>query len=252
MKKKLLEIINLSVELNKKIILKDINLTINEGENHIIFGPNGGGKTTLLSVIMGLSPFKIVSGKIIFKEEEINNLEIHKKSQLGIGMCFQNPPSINGVEFKNLLNQIIKNKKSEKELESEKIEKIINKLSFEKFLNREVNVGFSGGEKKRSEIIQLLCQNPTLCLFDEIESGVDLENIRKISALLFDFFKEQDSYSKENKNYQKSAIFVSHHNSIMENINIETGHVLIDGKLIFSGNAKEIFDQIKTNGFKKF
>src|SRR4030043_1477782 len=171
---------DLRVELADRIILQHIDLEIKPGETHILFGPNGSGKTSLLMTIMGYPQYKILSGKIVFKGEDITYMPINERAQLGIGMSYQRPPTIHGLKTRQMVNLCAKGKVDEEEL--------AGRVNFRDFLERDVNAGFSGGEIKRSELLELMAQDPDLMLFDEPESGVDMENIslvgRAIAGLL--------------------------------------------------------------------
>ncbi|MBW2616829.1 MAG: ATP-binding cassette domain-containing protein, partial [Deltaproteobacteria bacterium] len=172
----MLQIEDLQVKLGDKEILKHIDLEIHPGETHILFGPNGSGKTSLLMTIMGYPQYKVTAGKIMFKGEDITDLPIDERAQLGIGMSFQRPPTINGLKTRQMVQLCAKD-----EVEEETLAK---KVNFEEFLDRDVNAGFSGGEIKRSELLQLLAQDPDLMLFDEPESGVDMENISLVGKTI--------------------------------------------------------------------
>jgi Fe-S cluster assembly ATP-binding protein len=173
----LLAIENLTVEIAEKEVLQDVNLMIGHGETHVLFGKNGSGKTTLLMAIMGFSGCRIIKGKITFKDIDITHLPINERARLGIGMSFQRPPTIRGVKVHDLIRTFNNNGE-------ETIEQIVNSLHFKEFMERDINLGFSGGEIKKSELLQLIVQNPELILLDEPESGVDLENIKIIGRVI--------------------------------------------------------------------
>ena len=166
----MLEIHELRVDVGGKAIIKNINMEIPEGETHILFGPNGSGKTTLMMTIMGFSGYKVAHGKIVFKGKDITYSPINERADMGIGVSFQRPPTINGLKTRTLVD--ICNKTGEAD-----VELLASRLNFSDFLERDVNHNLSGGEIKRSELLQLLAQQPDLVLLDEPESGVDLENI---------------------------------------------------------------------------
>lgn len=160
----LLEIKDLWVEVEGREVLKGISLTIPVGETHIIFGRNGSGKTTLLMTIMGFPNYRVKHGKIFFKGEDITHLPPYERAKRGIGIMFQRPPTIKGVKLREILKLCAKEN-------GVKIEELARAFQFEGFLDREVNKGFSGGELKKSELLQLLVQDPDLSLLDEPESG---------------------------------------------------------------------------------
>ena len=181
----MLQIEDLQVKLGDKEILKHIDLEIHPGETHILFGPNGSGKTSLLMTVMGYPQYRVIGGKIVFKGEDITNMPVDERARLGIGVSYQRPPTINGVKTRQMVQICAKG-----EVDAEAL---AEKVNFSEFMERDINAGFSGGEIKRSELLQLMAQDPDLLLFDEPESGVDLENIsligNTISSLLQRDFK---------------------------------------------------------------
>ena len=166
----MLHIDDLHVKVGDKEVLHDINLHIDEGETHVLLGPNGSGKTTLLMTIMGFTSYSITEGKITFKGEDVTTMKSHERAQRGIGMLFQRPPTISGLKLGKMLTAISHNKDTD-------IAELAKSVHMDKFLERDINKGFSGGEIKRSEVLQLMIQNPEFVMLDEPESGVDLENI---------------------------------------------------------------------------
>ena len=231
----MLKIKDLVVEVDGKEILKGVNLEIGEGEVHAIFGPNGSGKSTLLAAIMGLPPYKIKKGKVVFKGKMINKLPIWERAKLGIGLAFQNPPEIN-LKMKKLLEKIGK----------DELQEYVKKLKMEDYIERDINRGFSGGERKRAEILQIAAQKPDLLLLDEPESGVDMENIYIISKVINELLEK----NKRIRERKKSAIIITHTGYILDFINARLAHVMIDGKIICSGPPKEVLKNIKENGYE--
>lgn len=236
-KKEILRIKDLYVEVDGKEILKGINLSIKEGDAIAIFGPNGSGKTTLILTILGFSGYHIKSGEIIFKDKVLNGLSIDERAKLGIGVLFQKPPSIKGVKFKKILEIISKNSEYKDYIEILKLNELIE---------RDINLGFSGGELKRSELLQLIAQNPDFMIFDEPESGVDLENIKIIGETMNKLLQKDMSIV----NRKKSGIIITHTGGILEFVEVDRGYVLFDGKILCEGNPNEILRNIKENGFK--
>ena len=168
----MLKIEGLHVMLGDKEILKGVNMEIGAGEVHILFGPNGSGKTSLLMTIMGYPQYRVTEGKIMFKGHDITHMPVDERARLGIGMSYQRPPTINGLKTRDMVRICAKGE--------DNVEALAAEVNFTDFLDRDVNAGFSGGEIKRSELLQLMAQNPDLMLFDEPESGVDIENIALI------------------------------------------------------------------------
>jgi len=236
----MLKIENLYVEVAGNLILQGVNLEIKEGETHILLGPNGGGKTTLLMTIMGMPKYKIIEGEITFKGEDIISLPAYERARLGIGIMFQKPPSIRGVKLSQIGKITLRGREN-----GDKIKSYAETLNLVNHLDRDLNYGFSGGELKRSELFQLLCQKPDLILLDEPESGVDLDNIALIGSVI------NELLSKENKIKERktSGIIVTHTGYILEYVNADKGHILIDGKIICDGAPKDLFDEVKKYGY---
>lgn len=239
----LLEITDLAVEIKGKEILKDVDLYIDKGENHVLLGPNGAGKSTLFKSILGLPNYKITRGEIIYKGQNITDMPTDERISKGLGVTFQNPPSIRGVKLENLLNIISKEEKEEeKELEINELGKTMN---FDKsFLERDVNVGFSGGEVKRSELLQLLVQKPDFIMFDEPDSGVDIENVELISKEINKLL-ENDKKEKSTK----AGLLITHLGYILNFVNATHAHVLLNGRIACSGKPNEIIDDVRKQGF---
>ena len=229
----MLQIKNLYVEVGGDLILEDINLSIDEGEVMILFGPNGSGKTTLIKTILGFEGYKIRRGEIIFKNKVINNLSTSERANLGLGIMFQHPPKIYGVKLLQIAEYLCKDK--------ENIEKLAKSLSLKAHLSRDINIDFSGGEMKRSELFQVILQNPDLLLLDEPESGVDIENISIMCKVLNKFLS----------NRKKSALIITHTGYILDYIEAKKGCVMIEGKLWCVGEPRRIFNTIKERGYEK-
>lgn len=229
----MLKINNLSVGISDKKILQGIDLNIAKGEVKILFGPNGSGKTTLIKAVMGFSGYQLYGGEMFFKGRLINNLAIEEREQLGMGMLYQHPPRIRGVKLRQIARFLCPQEK--------KIEDLAEKLSLKSHLDRDVNLDFSGGEMKRSELFQVILQDPDFMLLDEPESGVDLENISIMGRVLNDYLKQKN----------KSALIITHTGYILDYIKAEKGCVMIDGKFWCEGKPKEIFKSIKKFGYDK-
>lgn len=234
----LFEIRNLSVLVSGKLLLKKINLKVNEGEVHVLLGPNGCGKSSLLNTILGFPNYKVTSGSILFRGRDITKLPINERAKLGIGIVFQTPPEITGVKLEDML-KIITKRDIDSPLGKKEIQ-LTEKMNFpEEFLKRDVNVGFSGGERKRSEIMQLIMQAPMLSMIDEPDSGVDVENLRLIGGLLNNFLKS------------RSALIVTHLGAILDYFRADIAHVMVDGELGCSGDPKRILNTIIEKGYQE-
>lgn len=243
----MLKIEDLQVKLGDKEILKHIDLEIHPGETHILFGPNGSGKTSLLMTIMGYPQYRVTGGKIVFKGEDITNMPVNERARLGIGLSYQRPPTINGVKTRQMV-QICSKGEVDAEILAEKV-------NFSEFLERDINAGFSGGEIKRSELLQLMAQDPDLLLFDEPESGVDLENIsligNTISSLLQRDFKLNSKKTQKERREERTRIglIITHTGFILDYITADKGQVLYGGVLTCTSNPREIFRCISEVGY---
>ncbi|MCS7119074.1 MAG: ABC transporter ATP-binding protein [Archaeoglobaceae archaeon] len=235
----MLRIVNLSVEVDGKRILKNVNLYIKKGETFALFGPNGSGKSTLLNAIIGNPAYKIVGGRIIFKKTDITELPTNERVKLGIGMTFQSPPKIGGVKLIDILKHCAKLSGRE-----EMILKLAEKLKMREHLNRSLNLGFSGGEVKRSEILQLMLMNPDFVLLDEPDSGVDLENIAIVGQAISELL-ERDKDDRE-----KAGIMITHQGHILDYVSADYGVILYNGMIACLGDPKDILNQIRKNGYE--
>lgn len=229
----MLKIQNLTVVISGKEVLTDINLEVKKGQTLALLGPNGSGKTSLIMTIMGFSDYKIIKGDIIFDGERINSLSIDKRAKLGIGIMFQRPPTIRGVKLQQMLKLISK--------KGFDIDKEAEETKSKDFLGRDINMGFSGGEIKRSELLQLSAIVPRLSLFDEPESGVDLENIALVGKVMNKIL---------NQNKDNASLIITHTGYIFNYIKPDKGCVLLGGRLHCMGDVKEILETVKNRGYE--
>lgn len=240
---------DLQVKLGDKEILRHIDLEIGTGETHILFGPNGSGKTSLLMTIMGYPQYRITGGKIMFKGEDITHMPINERARLGIGMSYQRPPTIDGVKTRQMVEICASDEVD--------IDALAREVNFSEFLERDINAGFSGGEIKRSELLQLMSQKADLLLFDEPESGVDLENIsligNTISRLLQRDFKISPEKSQKERHQERTrmGLIITHTGFILDYITADKGQVLYDGVLTCTSNPREIFNCISRVGYEE-
>ena len=240
----MLRLQHLSVKINKKTILKNINYQFGKGKVYAIMGPNGSGKSTLAYAIAGHPNYKLEVGSLKFKGENITNLSPDKRAKLGIFLSFQNPLSLSGVNVFQLLrlaltesNSALAKKIDPLELKK-KIEIVAKKLGIKKeLIERSLNEGASGGEKKKLEMLQAAILDPKLIIFDEIDTGVDVDALRKIAKFM-----------DENKN-GKTYILITHYNRILHYIKPDKVLVLLDGKLVKEGNFK-LAERIEQKGYQ--
>jgi Fe-S cluster assembly ATP-binding protein len=245
----LLELKDLHVSIGKKDILKGINLHIKKGEVHAIFGPNGSGKTTLLNAIMGFEGYT-VKGKIIFDGKDISHLPVNERAQMGIGISFQRPPAIRGVKLRRLIEISARGN-------GKFLEEYAKHLNLSDFLEREVNVGFSGGEIKRAELLQLILQDPDLVFLDEPESGVDLENIALIGEYTNHLLGRQREPDKKKtmkelyRERKKSGLIITHTGHILDYVNVDVGYILMQGRIACQANPRDMLHTIRECGFEE-
>jgi Fe-S cluster assembly ATP-binding protein len=246
----MLEIKDLHVSIQEREVLKGIDLFIDEGETFILFGPNGSGKTTLLMTLMGFGNYTITRGSVTFKGHDITHAPIYERARLGLGMSFQRPPTIHGLKTRHLVKLCGQGREMN-------VEDLAEKIHMTEFLDRDINSGFSGGEIKRSELLQLMAQNPSLVLFDEPESGVDLENMQLIGETVRNLLRNNiqprpDVTMLEQKSLRRtSGLIITHTGYILDYVNADRGQVLYDGHLCCVANAREILDHIGKYGYQE-
>ncbi|MEM1545861.1 MAG: Fe-S cluster assembly ATPase SufC [Candidatus Methanomethylicia archaeon] len=233
---------DLHVNVNGRNVLKGVNISIGPGEVHVLLGPNGSGKTTLVNAIIGNPKVKVIRGKIYFKGRDITDTSMYERVRMGIGVSFQHPPRIKGVKLRDLLLNMAS--KLGREVN---IERVSSLVKMRDLIDRDVNVGFSGGELKRSEILQLLIQSPELVLLDEPDSGVDVENLIVIANAI----NEMCGLNIKPSMRSKSALLITHLGYILNYVKADRAHVLVNGRIACSGKPNEILEQIAKHGFEK-
>ncbi len=242
----MLEIKNLQASINKKTILKGVNLTIKRGELHAIMGPNGSGKSTLANVLSGKNGYEI-SGEVNYRGKSLNNISVDERAQKGIFLAFQYPLEIPGVNTNNFLKtslNSIRKSKGEEELDTLAFLKLVKEKSTElgideKILSRQLNVGFSGGEKKKNEILQMKILDPNLSILDETDSGLDIDALKIIAKGV-----------NSSRNNEKSFLVITHYQRLLDHIKPDFVHVLSDGKIIKTG-CGELAEELEKTGYKK-
>lgn len=241
MANELLTIKNLCAGIGEKQILRGVNLSIGLGEVHVVLGPNGSGKSTLVSVIMGHPKYEVTDGEIIFAGEDIKTAKTFERARKGIFLSFQTPEEIPGLTVENMLRA------AKQTMTGEKIRLIpfrkeltatMRELKIDaEYASRYLNVGFSGGEKKKSEILQLLMLKPKLAMLDETDSGLDVDAVQIVSKGVAKFHDEKNS-----------VLIITHNAKILDNLSVDKVHILIDGKIVEEG-GRELVERIESGGF---
>ena len=242
----MLEIKNLKASINNKDILKGLNITIKPGELHAIMGPNGSGKSTLANILSGKNGYEI-SGELKYQGKNLKEISIEERAQKGIFLAFQYPIEIPGVNTNNFLKTSlnkVRKSRGEKELDTLSFLKLLKEKSSElgideKMLSRQLNVGFSGGEKKKNEILQMKILDPNLVILDETDSGLDIDALKIIA--------DGVNSSRDKK---KSFLVITHYQRLLDYINPDFVHVLSNGKIIKSG-CMELAEELEKKGYKK-
>ena len=241
----LLRVNGLCVKAEEKEILHGVNLTINEGETHVLMGPNGAGKSTFGYSVMGSPEYEVTGGQIFFGGEEITKESADKRAQRGLYLSFQNPIEIPGITLANFMRTAVEQISGEriKLFEFKKrLRAVMDALQMDpSYAERELNVGFSGGEKKKAEILQMLMLNPKLAILDETDSGLDVDAVKTVSKGIEEFQKRQGG----------SLLIITHNTKILEALKVDRTHVLVGGKLVAEGDAA-IIGEINEHGFEKY
>ncbi len=240
----MINIKNLKVNVEDKEILKGIDLTINPGEIHVVMGPNGAGKSTLMNAIMAHPKYTVTQGSIEFEGQDITELTADERARKGIYLSFQTPQEVPGITVENFLRAakmavtgenvpVLKFKKD--------LKKIMEELKFSpEYAERYLNVGFSGGEKKKNEILQMKVLDPKFVMLDETDSGLDVDATRIVSEGVKNFLNDE-----------KAVLIITHHSQILENLEPDFVHIIVDGKLVKTG-GKELIQEIEENGYRSF
>lgn len=231
----LIDIRALSVEVAGQPVLHDISLTVQPGEIHVLLGPNGSGKSSLLAAIMGLPPWRVASGSILVDGTSIDDLTLQERAALGIGMAFQRPPSLDGVSLTAFAKALDV---------ADTLPEAARALDLSGFVDRDMNVGFSGGEIKRWEVLKLILQDPRVMLFDEPESGVDLEHVMAIGRAIHQTVAKQDANGR-----RRAGLVITHTGLILNHIEGALAHILSEGRILHSGDPTALFAHIQANGY---
>jgi Fe-S cluster assembly ATP-binding protein len=239
----LLEIKELCVAVDGQELLRQVNLIIPDGEVHTLLGPNGSGKTSLMMAIMGFGDYRVTHGQILFDGQDITELDLTERARLGIAVTQQRPPTIAGVKLRHVLDYAtagIPERVSE-------IDMLVSKTRMAPFLERDINRGLSGGEIKRSELLQLLAGQPRLAMVDEPDSGVDLESLAIVGEMINTLFS-QDSPCPAKR---RAGLIITHTGHILDYVQVDKAHIMLNGAIVCSGNAYLILDIIREHGYEE-
>ena len=237
----MLEVKNLHVEFKDKEILKGVNLTLEPGKVHALMGPNGSGKSTLAHVLAGDPRYAVTKGEINFNNKDILKLDVSSRAKLGLFLSFQNPVEIEGVKLSTFLRQAY-NSLNKKKLSILEFNELLNKKADElkiprEFLSRYLNKGFSGGEKKKAEILQLLVLNPKIAILDETDSGLDIDSLKLVANGINRFMSKD-----------KIVLIITHYKRILEHVKPDKVSIIINGKIIRSGSG-ELVNELEEKGY---
>jgi len=240
----LLDVRHVSVDINEKSVLHGIDLKINKGETHVFMGPNGAGKSTLGNTLMGNPVYTLIEGKIIFAGKDVTEEKADVRAKEGMFLSFQNPLEVPGISLETFIRSALQQRTGERvklfqfQKDLQAAMKLLNMDA--SYASRDLNVGFSGGERKKSEILQLLMLNPEFAILDETDSGLDVDAVRTVS-------KGIEAY-KQNGG---TLLIITHSTKILESLDVDFTHVLVKGKIVKTGDAT-LVDEINKNGFERF
>lgn len=242
---KLLDVDGISVSVEDKEILHDINLKIGRGETHVLMGPNGAGKSTLGFALMGNPRYDVTDGKIMFEGKCINDDAPDKRAKDGIFLSFQSPIEVPGLSLSSFIRNALEKHRGNRirlwDFKKE-LEQAMELLQMDKsYAERDLNVGFSGGEKKKAEILQMLMLKPKLAILDETDSGLDVDAVRTVSKGVEEYQKNQDG----------ALLIITHSTRILEALKVDYTHVMVDGYIVKTGDAT-LIDEINEHGFEKY
>ena len=229
----MLKVQNLKASIGNVEILKGIDLEIGNGELHAVMGPNGSGKSTLCHVLMGNNDYQ-AKGEVTLNGDDILSIPQNERAKKGIFQSFQYPVGLPGVTLKEFTESFLG------DIEEEELIKMSKTFDLEDFLDRDVNVDLSGGEKKRSEIFQLSLMKPSLALLDEIDSGLDIDAIKSVASLI-----------NENRDEKRSYILVTHYSRILKYLDVDKVHIVVNGKIVKSG-SNELIEEVDSGGYTQY
>jgi Fe-S cluster assembly ATP-binding protein len=237
----MIKIRSLSVNVEGKKVLKNVNMEIPEKEIHLLLGPNGSGKTSLMKTIMGYPEYNVTGGEIIMKGKSLEQSDLTDRARIGIGLAEQHPPSISGVKLEMLLDYILK---KDPERRNYMIE-LIKSINLDSLLNRNINDGLSGGEIKKSELLLLIARQPCFAMLDEPDSGVDIDSLELLSILINRLFSPNSEIPAK----RNTGLIITHSKYILDKVRVDKAHVILSGEIVCSGNPYIIMEKIIKSGF---
>lgn len=243
--KQLLEVKDLYVDVEEKSILHGVNLSIGEGETHVLMGPNGTGKSTLGYALMGNPKYHIQNGEIWFQGKNITEEPVNERAKAGIFLSFQNPLEVPGISLSSFLKTALEQQRGVRikawDFRKELRQAMALLQMDNKYAERDLNMGFSGGEKKKAEILQLLMLNPKLAILDETDSGLDVDAVKIVSQGIKTFQEHR----------QGALLIITHNTKILDALHVDKTHILVHGQIIKNAGP-ELVDEVSKNGFEQF
>ncbi len=236
---------DLYVSAEDREILHGVSLRIGRGETHVIMGPNGAGKSTLAGALMGDPSYEVTGGRIFFEGEELQDLSASERARRGLFLSFQNPVEVPGISLENFIRSALEQRTGKKiriwEFRKQ-VRKVLETLQMDQsYAERDLNVGFSGGEKKKAEILQMLLLGPALAILDETDSGLDVDAVRTVSQGIREFQKDKSA----------SLLVITHNAAILNSLEVDAVHILADGRIVASG-GRELIPAVEEEGFARF
>ncbi len=237
----MLRVENLRVMAEDRLVLKGVSFTVERGETVALFGPNGSGKTSLLCAILGFPNYKVTGGRILFKGRDVTGLRVDERARLGMGMAYQRPPSVRGVRLGDLVSLCGKIHGG-----MEASARLLERLHLGALAGRDLNLGFSGGEIRRSELALLYAQSPDLLLFDEPDSGVDLVSIGLVASVMNELLQK----ATPSRDRSRAGLVITHTGHILDLVHADRAFVLVDGAITCTGDAPALLEDIRSVGYE--
>ncbi|MFR9214743.1 MAG: Fe-S cluster assembly ATPase SufC [Ruthenibacterium sp.] len=245
MSERLLEVKGLAVSVEGKQILHGIDLCVERGETHVLMGPNGAGKSTLGNALMGNPRYEITAGKILFRGKEVQEEPADKRAQAGMFLSFQNPLEVPGLPLGSFIRSALEQRRGSRvrlfEFRRE-LERAMDLLQIDRaYAQRDLNAGFSGGEKKKAEILQMLLLKPALAILDETDSGLDVDAVRTVSGGVEEYQSSR----------QGGLLIITHSTRILDALQVDRTHIMVDGRIVKTGGAA-LVEEVNRSGFEEF